>query len=173
VFARKLDRGFCRFNGINFLYPQNTSTANTSISLYLSENQIDAQKYGIIYYQGNSQIDFQVEAVIATFHPFAPHSDLGTWTYETSGWSNTQTITILEQPILHLIQPPLLLFEFSWFMILPLFIFTLSIAVIVRFRKTRKMVQHLNLSQRRQKREHKRISFNCGEMSEVAYFSNL
>ena len=66
----------------NFLVPQNSSSENTSISLYLFENQIESQEYGFIYYQGYGQIDFQVEAVIATFQPFAPHGDTGTWTYE-------------------------------------------------------------------------------------------
>jgi len=40
------------------------------------------------------QIDFQVEAVIATSHPSFPGSPFGTWSYEESGWSNTQTFTV-------------------------------------------------------------------------------
>lgn len=44
-------------------------------------------------YPAGDQVDFQVEAVIATAHPFIS-SSFGYWSWETSGWSNTQTITI-------------------------------------------------------------------------------
>ena len=43
------------------------------------------------YPQG--QVDFQVEAVIATAHPLL-NTNFGHWTWEASDWSNTQTITI-------------------------------------------------------------------------------
>ena len=38
--------------------------------------------------------------------------------------------------------PTLSILELSWLMILPLFIFTLSIAVVVRFRKTHRITRH-------------------------------
>jgi hypothetical protein len=43
------------------------------------------------YPQG--QVDFQVEAVIATAHPLMG-TNFGYWTWEASDWSTTQTITI-------------------------------------------------------------------------------
>lgn len=43
------------------------------------------------YPQG--QVDFQVEAVIATAHPLL-NTNFGYWTWEASDWSDTQTITI-------------------------------------------------------------------------------
>jgi hypothetical protein len=46
-------------------------------------------------YPAGGQVDFQVEAVIATAHPLYG-TNFGYWSYETSGWSNTQTITIGE-----------------------------------------------------------------------------
>ena len=45
-------------------------------------------------YPSGGLVDFQVEAVIATAHPL-PNTNFGYWTWETSGWSNTQTIEIL------------------------------------------------------------------------------
>ena len=45
-------------------------------------------------YPEGGQVDFQVEAVIATAHPIYVGSNFGYWTWETSGWSDTQTITI-------------------------------------------------------------------------------
>jgi hypothetical protein len=41
------------------------------------------------------KVDFQVEAVIATAHPFWSGSNFGIWTWEESGWSNTQTVIVL------------------------------------------------------------------------------
>jgi hypothetical protein len=79
----------------NRLLAQNTTSENTSISLYQTTDQTDLKGgFGFIDIQGYSQVDFQAEAVIATFHPFAPHGDTGTWTYITSDWSSTQTVTI-------------------------------------------------------------------------------
>ncbi len=120
----------------SFLYPQNNSSENTSISVYLSGNQIEAQEYGFIYYQGYGQIDFQVEAVIATFHPFAPHGDTGTWAYETSGWSETQTVTIPATSASP--SPTPTVPEFSWLAIVPLLLSVFSVVVILRHRKIAK-----------------------------------
>jgi hypothetical protein len=122
----------------NFLYPQNTSSENTSISLYLSENQIEAQEYGFIYSQGYGQIDFQVEAVIATSHPFAPHGNTGTWTYETSGWSETQTVTIPASSTFASPSPSPTVPEFPTLIILPLLLSVFSVAVLIRHRKAHK-----------------------------------
>jgi hypothetical protein len=62
----------------NFLRIQ-SATENTVISIPQD------------YPQG--QVDFQVEAVIATAHIFS-NTNFGYWTWEASDWSNTQTITI-------------------------------------------------------------------------------
>jgi hypothetical protein len=131
---------FIESTGKEFLYPQNTSSQNTLISLYLSENQIEAQEYHFVYFQGNGQIDFQVEAIIATFHPFAPHGDTGTWTYITSGWSPTQTATIpasstSTSPTPTPTSSPAVP-ELSWLAILPFLLSAFSFAVIIRHRKT-------------------------------------
>jgi hypothetical protein len=44
-------------------------------------------------YPAGGQVDFQVEAIIGTVHPLY-NTNFAYWEYETSGWSNTQTITI-------------------------------------------------------------------------------
>ncbi len=124
-----------------FLVPQNNSSENTSLSLYLSENQIEAQEYRFIYYQGYGQIDLQVEAIIVTFHPFAPHGDTGTWTYITSGWSPTQTITIpasstSTSPTPTPTSSPAVP-ELTWWVIVPFLLSLFSAAVIFCHRKNK------------------------------------
>lgn len=44
-------------------------------------------------YPSGGLVAFQVEAVIATAHPFL-NTNFGYWTCEASGWSGTQTLTI-------------------------------------------------------------------------------
>jgi hypothetical protein len=44
-------------------------------------------------YPSGGTVEFQVEAVIAIGHPFL-NTNFGYWEYSTSGWSETQTITI-------------------------------------------------------------------------------
>jgi hypothetical protein len=124
---------------------------------YYSESGFDIQRYysGDIGQEGryfaflhgipaNAQIDFQVEALVgqnSTYwyvqHPLFPQ--YGGFhepaiAYETaSGWSNTQTITIGE--ISALPTPTPTVPEFSWLVILPLFLSLLSIVVFFRKRK--------------------------------------
>ena len=45
-------------------------------------------------YPSGGFVEFQVEAVIAIGHPLFPGAPFGYWSYLTSGWSSTQTITI-------------------------------------------------------------------------------
>jgi hypothetical protein len=67
--------------------PQNTLPMQSA-----SENTVISTPQD---YPAGGQVDFQVEAVIATAHPLYG-TNFGYWSYETSGWSNTQTITIGE-----------------------------------------------------------------------------
>jgi hypothetical protein len=91
----------------------------------------------------NSQLDFQVQAMIGFVHREVSAIPGGGWIFtgQTSDWSNIQTISIPDGSVSISTSPtpnptptpsvP----EFSWLMILPLFIFMLSIAVMVRLRK--------------------------------------
>ncbi len=45
-------------------------------------------------YTAGGEVDFQVQAAIVTAHPLWGGSNMGYWTFETSGWSNIQTVTI-------------------------------------------------------------------------------
>ena len=98
-------------------------------------------------YPPNSQVDFQVQPVVYILaenfylnHPFnAPNNQGGTHyqqpeEFETTNWSNTQTVAISE--ITNSPTPTPTVPEFSWLMILPLSIAILSIVVLVRQRKT-------------------------------------
>lgn len=67
--------------------PQNTLPMQSA-----SENTVISTPQD---YPAGGQVDFQVEAVIATAHPLYG-TNFGYWSYETSGWSNTQTLTIGE-----------------------------------------------------------------------------
>jgi hypothetical protein len=71
-------------------YISNNTSGNSLQMQSASENTVIStpQDYPI-----GGKVDFQVEAVIATAHRFFD-SSFGYWSYETSGWSNTQTITI-------------------------------------------------------------------------------
>jgi hypothetical protein len=67
--------------------PQNTLPMQSA-----SENTVISTPQD---YPAGGQVDFQVKAVIATAHPLYG-TNFGYWSYETSGWSNTQTLTIGE-----------------------------------------------------------------------------
>ena len=105
-----------------------------------------------------SKLDFQVERsmghlekVWVPLHPLYP--DYGSYEEEVfkideTSWSNIQTISIPDGSVSVSTSPtpnptptpsvP----EFSWFMILPLFIFTLSITAIVRLKNTWRITQN-------------------------------
>ncbi len=73
------------------LYQISNNTSQNSLRIQLdSENTVISTPQD---YPSGGLVDFQVEAVIATAHPFF-NTNFGYWSYETSGWSNTQTITI-------------------------------------------------------------------------------
>lgn len=141
--VRRYAAGFYQF------YDPNLQASNSSYTIIL-------EKVPILFYNlGNppigSQVDFQVQALIGYvsyaedfFYSFAG---------QKSDWSKTQTITIPETSTSTSTSPnhtptstqnptptpsvP----EFSWLIILPLFIFLLSIAVIARFRKIQGITQ--------------------------------
>ena len=104
----------------------------------------------------SSQIDFQVQALIGYFTTIVSNSPVGLPSYqefigETSGWSNTQTITIGQTSTSPSTSPNQTLSptqtqtptptptvpELSWLAIIPLLIGVLSIAVIVPAFKNR------------------------------------
>jgi hypothetical protein len=100
--------------------------------------------------QANDQVDFQVEAMIGYVHRTIGFMS---WyfTGESSDWSPTQTITIptssisptpnpTSSPIpTQTANPSPTVPELSWLVIIPLMISILSIAVVLRHRKTAKV----------------------------------
>lgn len=60
-----------------------SDSANTVVSIPLYN-----------YPDGGGQVDFQVQAAIVTAHPIWEGSNMGYWTFETSDWSSTKTVTI-------------------------------------------------------------------------------
>ena len=89
-----------------------------------------------------NQTDIQVQALIGVVNrklvlpdsqrggfPSAPYVFNGT----ESGWSNTQTITISANS-----PSPTLVPEFSWLVLLPLLLFLISVAALVRHRQVKK-----------------------------------
>jgi len=75
------------------LYSISNNTPQNSLPMQsASENTVISTPQD---YPAGGQVDFQVEAVIATAHPLYG-TNFGYWSYETSGWTNTQTITIGE-----------------------------------------------------------------------------
>ena len=79
-----------------------------------------------------SQIDVQVQAQIG--HIDSLGDGFYSFTGQSSGWSNTQTITIGETSTSTSPNPTPTVPEFTWLAILPLFISLLSVAVIFKFR---------------------------------------
>jgi hypothetical protein len=149
----------------NWEYLQASSTDNISddidlvLGLYGNNGTGHYDAYaGVI----GGQIDFQVISFIGYSTPIEvppnfmnPHyTYYGNYTGQTSDWSNTQTITIPETSTSTSVSPNPTLSptsspnptpfvpEFSWFMILPLLPFMLSIVVIVKLRKTLRTTQH-------------------------------
>ncbi|HKM59471.1 MAG TPA: hypothetical protein VJY36_01215 [Candidatus Bathyarchaeia archaeon] len=81
-------------------------------------------------YPAGSQVDFQIEAVIATSNRLA-NTPFGFWSWTTSGWSPTQTVTIPSPTPTSTSAVP----EIPTSALLPLILFIFSVAVIVRHRK--------------------------------------
>ncbi len=73
-------------------YITNSTNGNHLLMQSTSENTVIAIPQD---YPQDGKVDFQIEAVVATAHPlFSYKSNFGYWTWETSGWSSTQTVTI-------------------------------------------------------------------------------
>jgi len=89
--------------------------------------------------QNGGQIDFQVKAYFTVGHRFF-NTNFGTWTWEESDWSNTQTVTIPETSATPSPNPTLTstptVPEFSLWVILPFFVSLLLVAVYLRHRRT-------------------------------------
>ncbi len=101
------------------------------------------------YYPSNSQVDFQVQAVVYILtenfygnHPFgAPNPQTGTYyqqpeEFETTNWSNTQTVTISEITN----SPTPTVPEFPWLTILPLLLAIPIVLVTARKRITKSLL---------------------------------
>jgi len=99
--------------------------------------------------QANDQVDFQVEAMIGYVHRTIGFMS---WyfTGESSDWSPTHTVTIPTSNVSYnptvSPSPTPSVPELPWLILLPLFISTLTIAVLVRFRKNWRITQHYSLS---------------------------
>ncbi len=91
-------------------------------------------------YSSNAQLDFQVQAMIGFIHDIEnPYGGMDNryypvFTGESSGWSNTQTITIGQSSTLPSPSPTVP--ELSWLAIIPLMVSMLCLAVVLRHRKT-------------------------------------
>ncbi len=107
--------------------------------------------YEILGSSNSHLLDMQIRAINGYSNFTAPFvapipyiidpNDYPVIAVNTSDWSNTHTITIPEtststSPTPN---PTPTVPEFSWLMILPLFIFTLSVALLVRLKKTWKV----------------------------------
>jgi hypothetical protein len=123
-------------------YPTQSDAEYTVISLgTLGENGLSlATNAKMIDVPSGGKVDFQVEAMIGyvsrVYNSNATGMfDLYPWRFtgETSGWSNTQTITIGE--ISASPTPTPTVPEFPILVILPLFLSVLSVALILRHRK--------------------------------------
>ncbi len=109
-------------------------------------NGSDVYSYTLPNITAGGQVDFQVQASIGTtvlqYNPQVtpnPYSYYYVWMGESSGWSNTQTLTIPESSI-STSSPTPAIPEFPTLIILPLFILILSIPVIVRLGKTWRII---------------------------------
>ena len=123
-------------------YPTQSDSQNTIISYVLGENNDTILGTKMIEFPPNSQVDFQVEAMIGyvsrVYNPNANGNPLAMYpwvfTGETSGWSGTQTLTI---PASSAPEVP----EFPSWIILPLLIIVLiSVGLVVQFRKRKRQV---------------------------------
>ena len=107
-------------------YPTQSDSYYTVISLgTLGENglhlETSAKSFDVL---SGGQVDFQVEAMIGYVHRALTQMNPYIFTGETSGWSNTQTLTI-----------PAEIPEFPSGIILPLFINVTFLTAVVYFKK--------------------------------------
>jgi len=126
-------------------YPTQSNSSYTVFSYALKMTDYyrsNLTTLGGIVIPSNGEVPFQVRAMIG-FRDRGVYSN-GILPYvfkgETSDWSNNQTISI---PTTGTSNPTPTVPELSWLMILPLFILVPSIAVMVRLRKTCKIIRHL------------------------------
>jgi hypothetical protein len=130
-------------------FSENWTEINGPNSGFLLKSSSD---YTIVYYSleggapfwngiSSGQVDFQVEAAVGGIYRISPQFASG-YEFEgvTSGWSNTQTVAIPASSTSASSSPASTstptVPELSWLVIVTLLLFILSIAVIVRHRKT-------------------------------------
>ena len=118
-------------------FPRQSSDSEYTVLSYnwveQGETQIGSR---MITLRNGAQADFQVEAMIGYVADSGPFSDRSPREYfegETSGWSNTQSITIGEASASTSPSPTVP--ELYWLVILPLLLSLFSVALVLRYRK--------------------------------------
>jgi hypothetical protein len=116
---------------------ENYSSDHTKLSYSLGQISMDELN-------PKGQVDFQVQAFIGSIHRDAS-TFWAPWVFdgESSGWSNTQTITIPETSASASPNPtptPTVP-EFSWYIILPLLASILAVALFLKHRQVNKTCQ--------------------------------
>jgi hypothetical protein len=123
-------------------FPMNDTSGTVPAGYFYLWSQSSSEnttiQYSVTRLQVGDMIDVQVEAILGYNYttlvgigPVAVNQSL--FTYQTSGWSNTQTVTI-ENTVST--SPTPTVPELSWLAIIPLMVSILSIAVVLRHRKT-------------------------------------
>jgi hypothetical protein len=135
------------FSGSNLTLAQYLSTIYYSYSFPESNSAYTILSLSASGYQPNYQIDFEVTAELginSTFYSVHTVGEvpIGAGQYEpaiaylsTSGWSNTQTVTIPASSTSPNPTQSSTIPEFSWLAILPLLLSLFSVAVVFRNRK--------------------------------------
>jgi hypothetical protein len=108
----------------NLLLPATNSTY-TSISIPQSN------------YPSDAQVDFQTRVINGTFTSYPRYTIFGYWTYQASGWSNTQTI-IIPATSTSSPTPTLNVPEFPTLIILPLLAVIILISLVFKRKKITK-----------------------------------
>jgi hypothetical protein len=133
---------------IDDVYPNQTNTNYTVLifrsqgdGYFLISNSAYSSSHAGFYAPSNGKVDFQMEAMIGSIHRDASQF-LAPWGFygETSGWSNTQTITIpetstLTTPTLNPTSTPKVP-EVSLLVVIPLIFGAFTIALTLRHRRT-------------------------------------
>lgn len=122
---------------------------------YQSKSKYTILSFPANDYQAGDQVDFQVQAVIGYMYTYLDYSHPtlvrqgGYFVYNSSDWSDTQTITIpasssSPSPTSTLSPTPAptaVVPELSWFVIVPLLLSMFYVVVAVRHRKTANLKQ--------------------------------
>jgi hypothetical protein len=125
------EKGHFETNWIELYHITNGTNDNALIRASNSDHTI---KSLLNPSSNGGQIDFQVKAYFTIGHRFS-NTNFGTWIWEESDWSNTQTVTIGQFSTL---TPSPTVPELSFLVILPLLLSVFSVSLVLRHRKTAK-----------------------------------